>query len=810
MEYYISNGGNDANSGTSDTQPWETLSRLQTLITSPGLAAGDVVNLHRDSVFHESLSIPTNNDGTSADPILFHQFGASGNNPVISAFKHLTGWTSLGGNVYEIQDIGFPSYINLLMIDGVSRPKRIRDPLITTDSGTTTTLVSSNIPNYDYSGGEVEVVLEKNDWIHDKSYVVSVVGNTLTYNYVNGYPVGSQKRYQIQNCIEELLEDGDWMYSPSQNKLTIYSSTNPDSRNIQVSYRPQVFSTLSNAWNTFSDLELSGANLDIVRNETASGNVFENLVFRNGGAYGISLWTSLNNVIRGCVFDNTYDNAIHQRNASNNLLVENCLISDVATFFGVCGNGDGSSTGILSVGHDTVIRNNRLTNIGYIAVRFFGDGAKVYKNFIENYCITKHDGGGIYCYGGSSGSSTYIDRELYNNILVLADGRLDSVYAIYIDDNSENVDIHNNTLLYSARAAFFNHNSHEINFNNNVVYSAYCAAFYAHGSGNELIRNNEQKNNVIVLTAQGQTPYILNTSNNEDDFEEFGDFNDNTFILCSHKEAVFATRFMVSGKTYFNNRTLSQWRALGHDIDSEFIFLNIPEFTDYTEGSNLFGDGTFETTMSNVGVFYQGGSAEVVRDTTSQITGIGSVRCSVISESSVTTRIELIFSGLGIITSGNAYVLRFKAKAPSGHQSLNIYLRESGTPYTVLSREIHTVVGSSIKEFEFFFYNIRSAQNGTSLVIDLQSYQGTLYVDDFEFRELTSYDKTDYEEHVKVVYNDQDSTENVPVSGGWEYIDGNPVGGSVELGPFESAVILKSDEPDPGPLLYYRGKKWTI
>lgn len=123
MNYYISPTGNDANNGTSEATAWVTLDRLQTFLSgSPGLEPGDIVYFERGGRWFNILEIPTQNDGIEGNTVKLQSYG-TGETPIISGFKTITGWVDQGNNIWKRTDVSYPDYISLLLIDGTIRPK---------------------------------------------------------------------------------------------------------------------------------------------------------------------------------------------------------------------------------------------------------------------------------------------------------------------------------------------------------------------------------------------------------------------------------------------------------------------------------------------------------------------------------------------------------------------------------------------------------------------------------------------------------------------------------------------------------------
>ena len=113
--YYISNSGNDANSGTDPSTPWQTLNKLNSF---KSLAPGDNVLFNRGNTFYGSITV--SNSGSSGNPITYGAYG-SGANPVITGFTTVTAWNNLGGNIWESSNaVSTLSSCNMVSVNGVN------------------------------------------------------------------------------------------------------------------------------------------------------------------------------------------------------------------------------------------------------------------------------------------------------------------------------------------------------------------------------------------------------------------------------------------------------------------------------------------------------------------------------------------------------------------------------------------------------------------------------------------------------------------------------------------------------------------
>ncbi|HAI70537.1 MAG TPA: hypothetical protein DCM38_14005, partial [Gammaproteobacteria bacterium] len=94
--YFSSSSGNDANEGTSETSPWQTLAKFNDIIFEDD----STFLFKRGDVFRGIISLKR-----KPQNLTFGAYG-SGNNPVIAGSVQISGWTptkhaALGRDVYE-------------------------------------------------------------------------------------------------------------------------------------------------------------------------------------------------------------------------------------------------------------------------------------------------------------------------------------------------------------------------------------------------------------------------------------------------------------------------------------------------------------------------------------------------------------------------------------------------------------------------------------------------------------------------------------------------------------------------------------
>ena len=91
--YYVANNGDDDDTGTSPSSPWQTVARVNTASLEPG----DRVLFRRGDEWYEALTITTS--GEAGKPILFGAYG-TGPRPRILGSIRLTEWSHVSGNIW--------------------------------------------------------------------------------------------------------------------------------------------------------------------------------------------------------------------------------------------------------------------------------------------------------------------------------------------------------------------------------------------------------------------------------------------------------------------------------------------------------------------------------------------------------------------------------------------------------------------------------------------------------------------------------------------------------------------------------------
>lgn len=487
MQYFVdSSAGDDTHSGVSNTTPWKTIAK----VNSTTLHAGDSVLLKCGSSWFETLSISQN--GTLSSPITFSSYG-SGALPNLTGFLTTSGWINQGGGIWSFTDGTLGANVNSLTIDGANqglgRFPRTGYNTYGSFSGLTsiTDIGLANSPSF--IGGEV--VIRKNHFILTRGTITGQTGGTITYTtpLTSANNPTANYGYFVQNHINCLTQFGDWCYSASTNTISMYFGSDlPTNHVINVSALNNLVNFTSNKnYNRFVGINFTGANQYSVN--SVYGGIDNQFVSCSSSFTGIrDFWLAgaNNNTVDNCLFTDSQNNAVTLSDATGNNRVVNNYLNRIGAIAGMgqsdtvtnsFGNYCGIELGFAFTANNNVIQNNVVLNCGSNAIASAGDNLLIDSNYVDTCCSVLDDGGGIYIGGQQGTPRVYTSRTVSNNIVFNSLGAplgttgTNQGNGIYLDDNSSQVTVIQNTVANCGQHGYFFHNNHNINCLNNMGYN---------------------------------------------------------------------------------------------------------------------------------------------------------------------------------------------------------------------------------------------------------------------------------------------------------------------------------------------------
>ncbi len=531
--YFVSNSGDDTNNGLTESTPWETINKVNSY--SSRFKAGDIIAFKGGDEFYGKLYF-WNVHGTIDRPIILTSYGSG--QAIISGVKKILEWQRLNGNIF-VADLSSQGQIYQLFKDNIpqrnGRLPKIRGKFETSNNYYQVSALKNSTKFYskdligsvDLTGARVHIQGEP--WALEMKKIVSFNSSSGEFEIDSSveHPVGVGSMFFINNHMDLLNLAGEWYYNISDKKLFYYSLTLPTDMSVSVLDSNNL--VLDNSsYIKIDNLNLFGGNKSCVW-LTGSKNIeIINSAFEYSGEFGIRTFNAPNLIVKNNVVRGTTKAGLSI--VGQNSLIENNEVYDVgiAENFSYLGSKDSKiDSGIISY-RTSIVRFNKIENVGYNGISIFGRNSIAENNFISNTCLTVHDGGGIYVRDSYKYPSDGL--KIVNNIII-NDIKMDDTwesYGIYCDDNSKNVTVEGNSISGFIHNIFSHNNNNNV-FDKNISYSSLKEGVLVKNDkfGDQAI-GNTVKNNTIYLEDEAYEP--LKVENTLQDNYSIANYSDNLYF----------------------------------------------------------------------------------------------------------------------------------------------------------------------------------------------------------------------------------------------------------------------------------------
>jgi len=518
---------------------------------------GDRLLFKRGDVFYGTLIITKS--GTAGSPITIGAYG-TGNKPIITGFRSLTGWTNEGNGIYS-SPVTSESLTNMVIIDGVqyAMGRWPDDSYNIFESSNSNISISdtelSSSP--DWTGAEVAI--RKNDWSIDRCRIDDHTGDRLTYTSLGTTQNAIAKHgYFIQNDIRTLTLFGEWFHDIKAGRIYFFfGASDPSARKIEVSTLNTVIDNRGGDYIIIDDLTVQGANNCLISSINTVSDYFsiKNSNLSYSGIDGIQLWGTAGSVTNNNI---AYINQTAITTVGTQHTITGNQIEKIGLLAGQANSGN-LSNGIVVNNNDCIIKNNTIRSIGYCGIKLSStaDIITIQNNFLDSILLTLNDGGGIYT------AAEGIDRKIVGNIITNVIGNMDGTpypdrpiaRGIYLDVNSTNVTITGNTVANCSESGYMIHRANNNILENNTAFNNNNGMFFQNSSGS-FIRNNSLKNNIFF--AKGPSQLALKFTSTADDIPLFGTADNNYYTRPVDDDDVFYTYAPATGYKY---RNLAGWQS---------------------------------------------------------------------------------------------------------------------------------------------------------------------------------------------------------------------------------------------------------
>lgn len=795
--YFSSTNGDDSRSSTqakNSSTPWRTIGKLNSMMGT--LQAGDAVLFNRDDVFDGAINFTTS--GGNNQPIILSSYG-NGNKPVVNGLSAITGWTNLGNGVWQAS-CSSSDKINMVTMNGVAqalgRYPNITEPnrgYLTLDAHAGSYMITDYQLNGTPNFTGAEVVIRKNNWVLDRCTITSHSGNNIYYSSPTAHEPSNGYGYFIQNSASTLDQLGEWYFDQNNRVLKMYfGSNNPGSYEIKASTVNSLLTISGRSNFTIDNISFIGGDDYGIKMEYSQNIRIQNSFLDLSGMQAVSAANVSNLTIEGNTINNTSNDAI-DCNATSYSLVKNNIIKNTGQRLGMGQSGNQQYNGILVEGSGNTIELNTVENTGYSAITFAGENCLVKNNYVNTFCTTVEDGGGIYGWG----DLYKYNRKIIGNIVLNGIGAFEGTsYAtstgatgIFHDDESANVEMTDNTVSNCSRAGIFIHNSHEMSMSNNTIYNnrTQLSMVYDPISIFHPIRNISLNNNILFSKYANQ--FIMEMSSIANDLTNFGTYNNNYYARPIDENGIINTLYReASGSYLYAFYDVEGWKTAyrNYDQQSKSSPMKIPSFKiNSYNGGNRYANGSFDRNVGNVYCLSSPGRCSVDWSNNTKMDG-GSIQISHTNAGSATNNVGT-YMDIGSTTSGRNYQIKFSLAGNNSGKTVKMFVLDGGN-YSRLSETKYFAISSSKTENEFM-YIARSSAGTTLLAFEIAGNDCPYWIDNMQVYDVNT-TITDPDEYIRFEFNATTNGKTVSLNGDYVDAKNNSYSGSIYLAPFSSAVLI--------------------
>lgn len=821
--YYLSTARGDDSRSPLEAQnpqtPWRTTAKLNAFFAE--LQPGDSILFNRGEVFFGTIQ--TSRSGSPLSPIVLGAYG-QGEKPVISGFTTISSWKSIGGGIYESPVLANQSAVNLVVINGINQAMG-RYPnasagnkgYLNFESHGSNFIVDEQLSS-SINWANAELVLRSTRYTIDKVKITSHSKKRLNFSaavpngLINGYG------YFVQNHLKTLDRFGEWFYNPSTKKLNVFLGSN-------------------NAAN----FKVEVGTIDVLIEPRTSNLVIDNLTIRGANRYGVFCdWSNLHNlkITNSQILYSGID-AI-QLSGRSNFVLENCSINysnskavnlNYNNPHAVLKNNTirnsgidpgmilGQSYGIVSYTKGLVAQNNTIINTGYAGIRFFGDSNLIKNNLIDTFCTILDDGAGIYTWTGGN-NTLFFKRSIIGNIvlngLAAPEGTNDLNYlpaeGIYLDDNSTNVEVFDNTVANCKNNGIFVHNSRILQIQNNLLFNNGIQLLTVHDHLAGPVSDLTVTDNQFFSKKQEQVSAYYKSLTN--DFASLGNFSGNYYARPFDDDLTIISEYDdYSGnrkKRFYDVKSPQMVTGSNQEAGGSPLKIKPYSLVSVNESLNKYPNGGFETSPINVYCWSADGACRTTWTTTSAL----DQRAMKITGSTS----GLLALECGAVTKTKQYILRFSAIGQV-ETHIEVFLRQVNSPWKTLSTVKTIRITPTRSEYEVLF-SFPASETAACILFQAASDNFSYWLDNVKLMEASA-SMVNPDDHIRFEYNSGLTDKTIQLGADYLDVEKRTHSGELVLRPFESIVLVKVPQPllvppstEPTQSKHFEtpvdGSKWLI
>ncbi len=545
--YYLSERGNDTNTGTSIQSPWRSLTKLESIVNA--LRAGDSILFERSGVFFGVVSIRAS--GLPGNEIYIGAYG-TGAKPVITGSVEIREWARFAKDIWvatceqcfaepgdlfingKAQTQGrYPNEGYRNIAQSVGSPRAFSDPLLP-------------FPDHFWDGAQV--VVRSSRWTIDNLEVTRYRNKTFELTPRASDTLRSGYGYFIQKHISTLDKNGEWFFNSQTKQIFLYSEDKfPGENKIEASVSDLGLRIVNSRLIRVADLVIKNPRLTGISVSRSSDISITGVEIAHAGANGLVVIGCKSPSVENSIIRDSNNNGVEWGDNINGIFINNFILrTGLKPGRGASGDGNYIALSITASNPregKNLIQKNRIDSTGYLGIDFRTGNTTIRNNLITNFCLIKDDGGGIYTWKNPYGKNLIED-----NIILYGKGSGDgtpddtelATSGIYIDDLSADIKVRGNTIAFNSTAGIMIHNANKIEITGNRLY----------GNGNNL--TNREKGQLFIrrdelVPLPSNAPLDLTVSDNI-----FLAMDENSYCLylCAEKNEHLNNRGVFSFNTY--------------------------------------------------------------------------------------------------------------------------------------------------------------------------------------------------------------------------------------------------------------------
>ncbi len=309
--------------------------------------------------------------------------------------------------------------------------------------------------------------------------VASVASGVITLKSKPYYGIVTNKRYYVQNLIEELDSPGEYYIDTNEAKLYYYPKYNIASSELEIATLTDPVFSGSNLQNvTIKGIGISNTRGHAISIPSAKNVTIDSCALTNIGWQGIVAENGTNVTIKNNSISHIGSSAITISGGDMTTLTESGNLIDNNHIYDFATTARTNNPGInLSAGVGTKITNNLFHSSPSQGIWFYGNEHKILYNEFYDLVNEPTDAGAIYTGRQGHMRGNEIAYNYFHDIDTTADkGGSIYVAGVYLDDLFSSVNVHHN-VFYKCYLGVMIGGGRDNNFDNNIMLECDNAMF---------------------------------------------------------------------------------------------------------------------------------------------------------------------------------------------------------------------------------------------------------------------------------------------------------------------------------------------